>query len=95
MKKEKSTNKNKKIGIIKHITKRNKIIIESKQTPKTGSIITNEKQEPIGKVNDIFGSTKRPYISITKINEKQTKKGDILYLSKQNNKRRMKKRHQK
>lgn len=84
----------KKIGTISHISSTNKIIVPSKQTPKLGSTIINKQHKPIGKVNDIFGSTKKPYISIkTGKKFKKAKIGEEVYLLlKKNNKRRMRRR---
>ncbi|WP_308573874.1 Gar1/Naf1 family protein [uncultured Methanosphaera sp.] len=92
----KKKNKPKELGMISHITNTNKLIIPTKITPKLGSTIINKQNKPIGKVNDIFGSTKKPYISI-KTNKYYTKAkpGEVVYLSTQRrrkNKRRMKQR---
>ena len=56
--------KTKEIGTISHITSTNKLIVPSNKTPRIGSILVNDKNKPVGKVSDIFGSTKKPYISI-------------------------------
>ncbi len=89
-----TTNKPKlnEIGTISHITSTNKIIVPSNKTPRIGSLIVNSKNRAIGKISDIFGSTKKPYISI-KTNDKfkKAKPGEVVYLSPQNKKRR--KRH--
>ena len=79
------------IGTISHITSTNKLIVPSNKTPRIGSLLVNSKNKPIGKINDIFGSTKRPYVSIKTSNKfKKAKPGDIVYLSPQNKKRRKK-----
>ncbi|PAV07150.1 H/ACA ribonucleoprotein complex subunit GAR1 [Methanosphaera cuniculi] len=93
----KKKNKPKELGMISHITNTNKLIIPTKITPKLGSTIINKQNKPIGKVNDIFGSTKKPYISIKTNNKYYTKAkpGEVVYLSTQRrrkNKRRMKQR---
>lgn len=81
----------KEIGTISHITSTNKLIVPSNKTPKIGSILVNSKNKPIGKVNDIFGSTKKPYISIkTSYKFKNINPGEKVYISPQNKKRRMK-----
>lgn len=83
--------KTKEIGTISHITSTNKLIVPSSKTPRIGSILVNDKNKPIGKVSDIFGSTKKPYISI-KTNSKFQKSnpGEKVFISPQNKKRRIK-----
>lgn len=90
----KNNSKLKEIGTISHITSTNKLIVPSKKTPRLGSIIVNKQRKAIGKVSDIFGSTKKPYISIKTSNKfKKAKPGETVYLSpKRRNKRRMKQR---
>lgn len=87
-----SSNKTKlnELGIISHITSTNKLIVPSNKTPRIGMLLVNHKRQPIGKINDIFGSTKKPYISI-KTSNKFTKAspGDKVYLSPHNKKRRI------
>ncbi|RAP43792.1 H/ACA ribonucleoprotein complex subunit GAR1 [uncultured Methanosphaera sp.] len=89
----KKDNKFKEIGTISHITSTNKIIVPSKQTPRIGTTILNKKNKPIGKLSDIFGSTKKPYLSIkTSKKYRKAKPGEKVYLPPRNNKRRMKQR---
>lgn len=85
----------KKIGTVSHISSTNKIIIPSKQTPKIGLTLVNKQKKPIGRISDIFGSTKKPYISVkTNKKFKKVKPGDEVYLPpRKNNRRRMKVRH--
>lgn len=79
------------IGIISHISSTNKLIVPSNKTPKIGSLLVNSKNKPIGKINDIFGSTKKPYISIkTSKYYKKANPGETVYLSPINKKRRRK-----
>ncbi|WP_455645235.1 H/ACA ribonucleoprotein complex subunit GAR1 [Methanosphaera sp.] len=89
----KKNQKLKEIGIISHVTSTNKLIVPSKKTPRLGSTLVNKQRQPIGKISDIFGSTKKPYISIkTNKKFKKAKPGDIVYLPPKNNRRRMKRR---
>lgn len=77
----KNKNKQKKIGIISHETSTKKLIVPTKNTYRLGSIVTNNKQEAIGRINDIIGSTKKPYISIKTNNKfKKAKVGETVYL---------------
>lgn len=91
----KKPKKPKKLGTISHKTSTNKLIVPTKITPKIGSQVTNQKKQPIGKINDILGSTKKTYLSI-KTNHKYTQAqiGETVYLTpnKRRNKRRMKRR---
>lgn len=78
------------IGTISHITSTNKLIVPSNKTPRIGSLLVNSKNKPIGKISDIFGSTKSPYISIKTGNRfKKAVPGDKVFLSPQNKRRRM------
>ena len=78
-----------KLGTISHITSTNKIIVPSNKTPRIGSTVTNKNNKSIGKINDIFGSTKKPYLSIkTNPKYKKANPGEEVYLSTQNKKRR-------
>ena len=79
----------KEIGVISHITSTNKPIVPSNKTPRIGSLLVNKKNKPIGKISDIFGSTKKPYLSIKTSNKyKKANPGETVYLSPQNKKRR-------
>ena len=78
------------LGVISHVTSTNKLIVPSNKTPRIGSLLVNNKNKPIGKVNDIFGSTKKPYVSIKTSNKfKKASPGEKVYISPQNKKRRI------
>lgn len=80
-----------KLGIISHITSTNKLIVPTNKTPRIGSVIINKDNKAIGKISDIFGSTKKPYLSIkTNPKFKKAKPGESVYLSTNNKKRRKK-----
>ena len=83
-------NKLEKLGIISHVTSTNKLIVPSEKTPRIGLIAVDKNNKAIGKINDIIGSTKNPYISI-KTNKKFKKinVGETVYLAPKNNRRRM------
>ncbi len=54
-----------KLGKVKHISDMgNAIIFDPPQLPKIGSDVINEQMEHVGKVNDIFGPVKHPYVSV-------------------------------
>lgn len=89
----KKNNKLKELGIISHITSTNKLIIQSNKTPKIGTTLVNNKRQAIGRINDIIGSTKKPYISVkTNHKFKKINVGEKVYLPPKNNRRRMRKR---
>ena len=89
----KKNSKLKKIGTISHITSTNKLIVPSNKTPRIGSVIVNKQHKQIGKINDIFGPTKQPYISIkTSKKFKKANTGEAVYLQPKNKRRRMKQR---
>lgn len=54
----------KKLGKISHISNRGKIIIRSDNTPGLGLPVFDENKKRIGTVQDIFGPTKKPYITV-------------------------------
>lgn len=86
----KNNNKLKKIGTISHTTSTNKLIVPSDKTPRIGSLVVNKNNKAIGKINDIIGSTKHPYISIkTNKKFKRANVGETVYLAPKNRRRRM------
>lgn len=75
----------KQLGKISHISNRGRVILKSNQTPSFGLPVFTENKKKFGKVYDVFGPTKSPYISV-KIFAKSSKNlenrvGDILYIS--------------
>jgi RNA-binding protein len=89
-------NKLKKLGTISHVTSTNKLIVPSNKTPRIGLLVVNKNNKAIGKINDIIGSTKNPYISIkTNHKFKKANVGEEIYLAPKDKKRRMRPRHKK
>lgn len=89
-----TTKKNKlqELGIISHITSTNKLIIPSNKTPRIGTILVNKNRQAIGRINDIIGSTKKPYILVkTSHKFKKIEVGEKVYLPPKNKGRRMRK----
>jgi RNA-binding protein len=81
------------LGNIAHISNSGKLIARSSQTPPSGAFIFNKDKKKIGKISDVFGPTKNPYISIKifrSFNLKDFKdcNGDELYVSINSNKNR-------
>jgi len=81
----------KKLGKVLHISNRGRIILRSQQTPALGLPVFSSDKKKIGQVNDVFGPTKDPYISVKTrvINSKYlaNRVGDTLYVSKKPNKK--------
>ncbi|MEM1586374.1 MAG: Gar1/Naf1 family protein [Candidatus Bathyarchaeia archaeon] len=52
------------IGEILHVLQGNKAIAKAKITPKLGLTVYDIRRKPIGRIVDIFGPVKTPYIEI-------------------------------
>lgn len=75
----------KKLGIISHISNKGKIIVRSDNTPGFGLPVFGEDKKRIGVVQDVFGPTKNPYITIKvyakNINNIENRVGETLFVS--------------
>lgn len=83
------------LGNSLHVAKSGKLIARSDKTPQTGGLVFNSRKKKIGKVNYVFGPTKRPYVSIrlfrsTNLKDVVENYGEKLYISHQTKKRRKK-----
>lgn len=81
------------LGNISHISNSGKLIARSSETPPSGAFIFNKDKHKIGKVSDVFGPTKNPYISIKlfrsfNLKDFEDSYGDELYVSINNKKNR-------
>jgi len=74
----------KKLGKILHVSAQNRIIVRSeKNISATNSAVINKELKRIGKIFDIFGSTKKPYVAVVPHKPsilKEVQEGEILYL---------------
>lgn len=52
------------LGNILHIANSGKLIAKSSQTPPAGGLVFTDDKRKIGKVGDVFGPVKNPYISV-------------------------------
>jgi len=52
------------LGNISHLSNSGRLIARSSQSPPSGAFVFNKDKVKIGKVLDVFGPTKEPYISI-------------------------------
>lgn len=74
------------LGTISHISNKGNIIARSPQSPALGLPVFTEDKKRIGKVHDVFGPTKEPYVTIKPyraINSKnfENRVGEALYVS--------------
>ena len=92
------------LGNSLHVANSGKLIARSDKTPSPGAIVCDSKKNKIGKVGYVFGTTKKPYISIRLFksanrNELAKNSGEKLFVSKpkskKSKKRRMRPRHNK
>jgi len=52
------------LGNISHLSNSGRLIARSSQSPPSGAFVFNKDKTKIGKVVEVFGPTKEPYISI-------------------------------
>lgn len=52
------------LGTISHVSNKGNIIARSTSTPALGLPVFTEDKKRIGKIHDVFGPTKEPYIII-------------------------------
>jgi len=70
-----------KLGIVIHVSKNNKLILRTKIKVKIGVRVLNEELKSVGKILDVFGPKKKPYVSIEpSINEAEQFVGKPLYI---------------
>jgi len=84
------------LGKISHVSNRGNIIARSKSTPPFRAKVFTSQGQLLGKVQDIFGPTKMPYIfikPIRAINSKKIEKrvGETLYVERMGAKKRKRK----
>ncbi|MDR2623436.1 MAG: Gar1/Naf1 family protein [Methanobrevibacter sp.] len=80
------------IGNVVHVAKSGKLIGRSSQSPPVGATVYNKKKSRIGKIYNVFGPTKNPYISIIlKVKKFKYDVNDELYISKSSKDKRRKK----
>ena len=56
-----------KLGIVLQVSGSRKLILRTKIKVKIGMQVLNEKLKPIGRIFDIFGPVKNPYVSVKPI----------------------------
>ena len=55
------------LGIVLHVSKSKKLILRTKVKTKIGMQVLDEELKPIGRIMDVFGPLKSPYISVAPI----------------------------
>lgn len=70
------------LGTVLHISKRGSIIVQTDKTPPMGAKVVDKKAQPIGKVQDVFGPVKAPYVAIRTRDKEKAQKliGQPVYL---------------
>lgn len=75
----------KKLGTISHLSNKGRIIVRSDQTPGLGVPVFTENKKRVGTVIDVFGPTKKPYISVKvhakNSNNLKNRVGETLFVS--------------
>ncbi|MCK9150949.1 H/ACA ribonucleoprotein complex subunit GAR1 [Methanobacterium alcaliphilum] len=64
------------LGTISHISNKGNIIARSSQSPALGLPVFTKDNKRIGKVHDVFGPTKKPYVTIKPF---RTKNSDVFH----------------
>jgi RNA-binding protein involved in rRNA processing len=59
-----------KIGVVSHLSRRKRILVKAIVIPKLNTTVYDENNNEVGKVIDVLGPVKEPYISI-KPNKKE------------------------
>lgn len=81
----------KKLGTISHLSNRGRLILRSNQSPRIGLTAFTKNKKKLGVINDVFGPTKEPYISI-KVFAKNSEKfdnrvGETIYVASKSDKK--------
>ena len=69
-----------KLGIILHVSGSKKLILRTKIKVRIGIEVLDEDLRPIGRICDIFGPSKNPYVSVKpKISKPESYVGHSIY----------------
>lgn len=79
------------LGNILHIANSGKLIAKSSQTPPAGGLVFTDDKRKIGKVGDVFGPVKNPYVSVNLFKsankrDLESRNGEKLFVSINNKK---------
>ena len=79
----------KRIGRILHVSPSRKAVIKTAKPPRIGEMLYDEDRRPVGKVFDVFGPIKSPYVEVdVKDKEPSDLVGKMLYILPSKRKRR-------
>lgn len=52
------------LGFVMHVSSQGKLILQSDFTPPLNALVATESKQKVGRIFDVFGPVKRPYISV-------------------------------
>jgi RNA-binding protein len=71
----------KRLGKILHLSNSKKLILKTKAPVRLGTTVLTAKRKPVGRVFDIFGPIKNPYIAIEpSVNDPDRYVDRVLYI---------------
>ena len=74
------------LGTVLKVTKGGSIIVQTDKSPPIGARVVDKRAQPVGKIQDVFGPMKNPYVAIrahSKSSEDVEKLvGQVVYLYK-------------
>ena len=70
------------LGKVLHVTKGGSLIVQTDKSPPIGAKVVDKKALFIGKIQDVFGPVKQPYVAIRYKSSVEAKKllGQMVYL---------------
>ncbi|WP_067092487.1 Gar1/Naf1 family protein [Methanobrevibacter curvatus] len=84
------------LGTVLHISNSGKLIARSNTTPPSGAFIYNNDKNKVGKIANVFGPTKKPFIAINlfkSVDKNSFLSADDLYVSLNSQKRKRRGQH--
>ncbi|MHA1906054.1 MAG: H/ACA ribonucleoprotein complex subunit GAR1 [Candidatus Thorarchaeota archaeon] len=74
------------LGTVLKVTKGGSLIVQTDKSPPIGAKVVDKKAQPIGKIQDVFGPVKSPYVAIRfrskSFEEAKKFLGQVVYLYK-------------
>jgi RNA-binding protein len=58
------------LGKLLHISSSRNLVVRAEVTPPIGAVVMTEDRREVGRVSDVFGPTKAPYISVSSPSER-------------------------
>ena len=69
------------LGTVTHVSGSRKLILRTKINVRTGTQVLDEELRPVGKIVDIFGPVKNPFVSVEPaVNDLKNYVGRTLYI---------------